>query len=733
MLKSYFNAGMVVYSEDGIAIADTYTAIGRLGSNFMDIETVSRALQAGESNVGTPLLGPKLQTPVVGLSVPVRDGRGRVIGALTGIIDLSTPNFLNQVSQHHYGKTGGYMLVAQKQRMIVTATDPSRAMEALPPPGVNALVDSLVSGTEGSGIATNALGVEVLGSAKGIPASGWVVVATLPTAEAFASIHNMKQHMWRVTGGLTLLAGLLAWWMIRRLLAPLATAASTLAGMSNSENPAQHLPIGRHDEIGLVVGGFNRLLTTLAHRKEALKRSEQKFHDILENVEAYIYLKDTHSRYLFVNRAMRRLLGMDMEDIVGKTDEAISDATTAAQLRANDLRVLTEGITLRTDETIVSSTTNRTFTHISVKLPLRNEAGEIYALCGISTDITDRKLAEEALRIAAIAFECQEGMVVLDPDWTVLRVNGAFTQITGYTREEVEGKTSTFAVAALRLHAESRAAWDHLQVHGTLQADLWHKHKNGQRYLCRANVTAVRDDKNEITHYVGNFVDATAFYLQEQKNQQHETVHRDALVREVHHRIKNNLQGITGLLHQFSVVHPETREPISQAISQVRSIAVLHGLQGRKSLDTVRLCELTSAIASDVEAVWRTPISVDIPHSWTPGIVAEYEAVPMALVINELLVNAVKHSTKAGAPVLVTLRKGGRPDWIQISIQNVGQLEHSADCVQHKHVGLQLVDTLMPRYGVTVTREQAGNAVITLLEVTPPVITLEEMELHALQ
>ena len=730
LLKNYFNAGVLIYQADGVAIADTHTALGRIGTNFIDVETVADALRRGKSNVGSPLIGKKLQTPVFGMTAPIRDETGRVIGALTGVIDLRKPNFLDHITRYDYGKTGGYILVSHKQRMIVTATDKSRSMEILPALGVNSVMDRFVAGFEGSGVGKNALGVDVLVSAKGVPETDWYLAAALPTAEAFAPIYNMQRHMWVVTGVLTLLAGVLTWWMIQRLLAPLACAATTLANMSTVAVFTESLPIQRPDEIGQVIGGFNRLLAMLAERKEAIKNNERKFLAILENVEANIYLKDLDGRYLFANRPMHQMLGLSDGAIIGQCDDQFFDSETVAHLQTNDRRVLKDGITLRTDENVVITVSGRSSTHISVKLPLRNEDGEIYALCGISTDITDRKLAEEALRIAAIAFECQEGMVVLDPDWTVLRVNSAFTKITGYTREEVEGKTSSFAHAALRQHPESRVAWDHIQTHGTLQAELWHKHKSGQRYLCRTNVTAVRNEKNEITHYVGNFVDATAFYLQEQKNHQHEAAHRNALVREVHHRIKNNLQGITGLLHQFSVAHPETREPIGQAIGQVRSIAVLHGLQGGKSMDTVRLCELTSAIANDVESVWQTPITVDIPQKWASCIVTESEAVPMALVINELIVNAVKHSSKSGGHVHVTLRKGERPGLVQISIQNDGQLEHATDVEPGKHVGLQLVDTLMPRYGATLVREQTGDTVTTRLEVEHPVISLEKMETH---
>ncbi len=730
LLQNFFNAGVIAYRMDGTAIADTSPSAGRIGVNYMDIDTIAAALRDGKSTVGRPVIGKKLLAPVFGMTVPIRNARNEVLGALSGVTNLGTPNFLDQITQARYSKTGGYMLVSPQHRLIVTATDKSRVMEVLPATGSNPLIDRFFRGFEGSGVTVNRLGVEVLASAKSIGMANWYVAAALPTAEAFAPIHNMLRRMLLATMVLTLAAGALTWWTIRRQLAPLMTAAGTLAAMSASERPPQPLPVTRRDEIGQVIGGFNRLLVALAQREDALKRNERKFLDILENVDAYIYLKDINGRYLFANRAMRRMRGVGVDGMVGSTDDAFLDPKTVEQLRANDRQVLENGTTLKTDETVVHRTTGTTAIYLSVKLPLRNDVGAIYALCGISTDITERKKIEEERRIAAIAFECQEGMLVLDDQLKILRVNHAFTQITGYSREEVEGRISVLARADLRPSVTWDAAWDQVQRTGSWQGDLWHTRKNGEDYLCRTTITVVRDETGKISHFVGNFTDATDLYLQEKKRLQHEAAHRNALVREVHHRIKNNLQGITGLLRQFAAVHPETREPLNQAISQVRSVAVLHGLQGRKSMDTVRLCELTSAIADDVQAVWQVPIHVDIPPQWVAGVVAENEAVPMALVINELIVNAVKHGGKAHGQVQVRLRKGERPEVILVAIENTGELRPTADATPDQHIGLHLVSSLMPRHGVTLTREQCCTTVITRLHVEPPVVTLEPMEIH---
>jgi PAS domain S-box-containing protein len=141
----------------------------------------------------------------------------------------------------------------------------------------------------------------------------------------------------------------------------------------------------------------------ISERKKAeqrLQESEQKLLAILENVSAYIYLKDCEGRYLFANRLVRELWQAEMDDIIGFKDDKFFDQQTAAQIRLNDLRVLLDGEILQTEETNTAIKTGATQVFWSVKLPLRREDGSIYALCGISTDISEQKKIEENLRQA---------------------------------------------------------------------------------------------------------------------------------------------------------------------------------------------------------------------------------------------------------------------------------------------------------------------------------------------
>jgi diguanylate cyclase (GGDEF)-like protein/PAS domain S-box-containing protein len=132
---------------------------------------------------------------------------------------------------------------------------------------------------------------------------------------------------------------------------------------------------------------------------QAIKGNEKLLSDILENVSAYIYMKDTQGRYLYANRLLRELFNAPKEEIIGYDDNKFYDSATAAKMRQSDLQVLQQGKTIHdAEENIPNPLTGQTSVYLTTKIPLRHEDGRIYALCGISTDITEKKDFEEHLR-----------------------------------------------------------------------------------------------------------------------------------------------------------------------------------------------------------------------------------------------------------------------------------------------------------------------------------------------
>ena len=158
-------------------------------------------------------------------------------------------------------------------------------------------------------------------------------------------------------------------------------------------------------------------------------------------------------------------------------------------------------------------------------------------------DITKRRLAEAESRIAAIAFESLEGMVVTNAQAVILKVNDAFTRITGHAKDEAIGKVSTIFRNELSTFEVLRT---HLREHRFAQGEVWDRRKNGDSYPAWLSVTAVVDARDTITHYIIAFIDMT------ENKQFQEQIHglsfTDLLTglpnrRAVHDRLKHVLTG----------------------------------------------------------------------------------------------------------------------------------------------------------------------------------------------
>ncbi len=200
----------------------------------------------------------------------------------------------------------------------------------------------------------------------------------------------------------------------------------------------------------------------------------------------------------------------------------------------------------------------------------------------------------------------------------------------------------------------------------------------------------------------------------------------DCYLREVHHRIENNLQGVAGILRRLARSHPSLREPITDAISRLQGIAVVHGIQG-PAASGVPLCELARSVAENTEALWQQPVKVAIECLHGDCVLADSEAVPMALVLNELLANAAKHGEE-GSGVELTARFEPHPSRARLTIRNKGWLPEgfSPELQMGFGDGLQLVSALLPRSGVEIKWDQEGAWVTVTLQVSPPVLAGEQ-------
>ncbi len=153
-----------------------------------------------------------------------------------------------------------------------------------------------------------------------------------------------------------------------------------------------------HDAEGNITGflGIGNDITESKKAQEELRESQQRLQAILDNSPAIIYLTDTQNKYQLINRRYEELFQMTKEQIIGKSLYDIWSLEIADQFAKNNLDVLQATTSLEIEESVTHG--GEIHTYLSIKFPLYDSSGVPYAVCGISTDITQRKQAQEALQ-----------------------------------------------------------------------------------------------------------------------------------------------------------------------------------------------------------------------------------------------------------------------------------------------------------------------------------------------
>ncbi len=246
----------------------------------------------------------------------------------------------------------------------------------------------------------------------------------------------------------------------------------------------------------------------LAAEREVRKNREMLL-AIMNNSTSLITLKDLSGRYEFVNRQFETFFDIDADKVIGKTDVKVMPRKMADDFRAKELDVARQRIALEFEDHVVFPSQSDRFLH-SIRFPLQTEDGLVYSICTQSIDVTEHKHAEDQLRLAARVFDrAGEGIIVTDAKQTILTVNEAFTQVTGYSAEEVIGKTPGLLASGKHNEDFYLDMWAHLKDQGWWQGEVWNRRKNDEIYPEWLTINSVKDTAGKVVNYVGIFSDIT--------------------------------------------------------------------------------------------------------------------------------------------------------------------------------------------------------------------------------
>lgn len=232
-----------------------------------------------------------------------------------------------------------------------------------------------------------------------------------------------------------------------------------------------------------------------------------------------VWLKDLNGRYILCNDAFCAKLGKPLEEIVGATHHDMYDPAFAENYAISDKMALESGKPAQYDHyEIVNDSTNQKEWFTIIKSPIYDENKNIIALYCMSLDLTSESEARNQLSLISLLFNhSSEGMIITDENADIMNVNQAFTDITGYTKQEVLGQNPRILQSKLMSQDYYENLWSELQTNGHWKGELLNRRKNGVIYPQLSAINQVKDKHNRITNYFGVFSDISERKRNEEK------------------------------------------------------------------------------------------------------------------------------------------------------------------------------------------------------------------------
>lgn len=485
------------------------------------------------------------------------------------------------------------------------------------------------------------------------------------------------------------------------------------------------------DADGQIVGAGG-VMADITERRSAEQRLRSKEDELIEQrmlldnamqaTDVMLVLLDTAFNVVWANEEYVKSSGLQIGELTGRNLFALyphpGNEALFRHVRDEGTRIFHKDYPLEIPDQPDRGTTYWDWSLAPVKDPTGDVTRLVYSLRETTPyKLTELALASSEERYRSLAEQVPDGIFVADASGRYTDVNQAGAAMLGYSRDEIIGMT----IEDIILPEEVRRLSEEINrfANGSVVRSEWQfRRKEGSSFFGEVHGRRLHDGCLQ-----GVLRDISERREKEDERLAALSRQRDALVREVHHRIKNHLHGVLGLLSAEADAHPALAAPLAEVAAQINAIATVYGLWASRKTEQIELGQLVAPLVES--ATGPVPVAYEA-RAASVIHVAENASIPLALVINELILNALKHIERSDPqrPVKVVLEQVETAVRLEIR-GGPARLPEGFDFERQRKtgLGLELVSTLLPTPGTRLSYEQREDDVCAVLWFEAPVIS----------
>ncbi len=454
--------------------------------------------------------------------------------------------------------------------------------------------------------------------------------------------------------------------------------------------------------------------------KEIISDLYQDYRNVVESSDDPILLVDEKDCVRISNVAFNGMFQLSSTDTNGfRLDQVFKDADMLERFR-NRIKICRQGLQPPVQFENIIRYRDSDSRHMQISYyPVKDEASSIHGVVVIFKDTTELVRAEMAFKtFKEVIDKAGYGALITDLQGNIIYVNKSYAQMHDYKLKELISKNASV------FHTDQQ--WDYLEqlfklmieTRHTFTDEIWHKRKNGTAFPAMMTGTIIENDRGTPQYISVTAIDITA--KQEAEEQiRHSLKEKEILLKEIHHRVKNNLQIISSLLNlqSASLDDPQLQTLLYDSQNRVKSMALIHDRLYREK-DFSRI-DFTEYVRDIVENLFQSYISsdrvthsIDFQKTWFDFDIA----IPLGLIINEIVSNSLKHAfpdNREGHINLVFTKESENIYTLIVADNGIG-LPEKLEVATLESLGMKLIHTLVDQLEGELSMESGNGSKFTI-------------------